>query len=202
MGREVARKLVSCTRAALASGLILAVGLGLAAARRLPPPTPSAGFYRLEVLSGDQEGQVVAFCFTPGHGGQVFGEGHPPRAGRACSAPTVTRIGDGWDARQQCTEEAGFVGTHAAQARRQPGGDLIVTLTIRPRSSRQRLPRSQIIQLHRVGPRCPAPLRPGEFVVLTEESPGGWSVQQIGDPIGRGRSLSSLPPAIAAVRQP
>jgi hypothetical protein len=185
----------------LAAILALALAsFGLVGARRLPPQTPIPGFYRIATLDDNgRVGFITLVCFTVGHGGTVFAEGRTPHQGEACGPLTVTRVGDGWDARQTCrTDPEGDI-EYTATGRRQPDGELRVDYTGRPRSLRTPIPPMDTNFLRRISARCPAPLRPGEFLSLQPHPADGWHARILGVPALGGRLLTTLPPSIMAL---
>lgn len=185
-------------------GLLVLVSLGLSAQRRPPPPTPPAGFYRVERTNAAAQTAVTAICYGRGQGGTPFGEGTAAsRPNEACGLATVRALGEGWESRQRCTIGGRTIDYTNVGSRDGPGR-WRVRVSARPQSTRGPQPEADVFLLHRRSAACPRGWRPGYYVTLSPHTPGQpYQVRRF----NRTRSdvvlsLETLPPAVANLAAP
>jgi hypothetical protein len=171
--------------------------MGLTATRAAPPPTPPAGFYRVESEGGPVE-RVQAICFARGHGYVAFGEG----AGildpnQSCGDVSVRANGDGWVSRQRCQVRGAVVDFTTEGVRLGPG-EWRVRSSLRYLSSHLRPSVAVVRRLSRLANACPQGWRPGDYLELTPHQAGRpWPVRNLSGPRPRAPSYVSLPPRLA-----
>ena len=159
--------------------LTLGLALGLIATRRVPVPTPGAGFYRVETTV-EATTRVLGICFAPGHGNNLFGGRATEDQTTACGGVNLSAMGDGWQALQRCSVNGRTVDFVTVGTRQGPGV-WTVRATARPLASRLAAPHIELARISRIGSACPARWRRGDYLIVNPHPAGEpYSVWRIG----------------------
>lgn len=178
--------------------LLVLMAAGLMAPRGAPPPTPPAGFYRVE-SEGEAPSRVQAICFARGHGYAAFGEGAGVLdANQSCGDVGLRANGDGWVSRQRC-QIRGAIVDFTSEGVRLGAGEWRVRSSLRY-LARQRPSEAIVRRLSRLSGGCPPAWRPGDFLLLTPHPDGEpWAVSNLSGPRPRAPSYVTLPPRLQAL---